>query len=150
MTRCKHCKTKTDLIDNRCPCCGIEAGKNPADLTKAEKRVLFHALGIRAAAIAHVFAAGVILFQIPHFPSPAVIAVLVIINAGLAYGLLRFSLAAYRAAVVYYFMFGMVNVVSIQRGPEHLGGLLLCLLALYLIGNRTSKAIFERQLPETL
>lgn len=150
MTRCKHCKTKVELINNRCPYCGIEEGKKSADLTKAEKKMRLHAHGIRIVALAHFFAAGIILFQMPELPSPAIVAVLVLVNCALAYGLLRFSLAAYRAAVVYYFMFGMVNVVSIQRGPEHLGGLLLCLLALYLIGNGTSKAIFERRPPEEI
>ena len=145
MTRCKHCKAKIELIDNRCPYCGIEDGKNRRDLTKAEKKARFHAHGIRMVAMAHIFFAGVILFQMPELPSPALVGLLVVINFALAYGLLRYSFFAYRAATVYYFMIGMVNTVSIQRGPEHLGGLLLCLLGLYLVGNRNSKAIFERR-----
>ncbi len=36
----------------------------------------------------------------------------------------------------------MVNVVSIN-----LGGIALALAALYLVGNGTAKAIFERRLP---
>lgn len=150
MTRCRHCKARMELINNRCPYCGIEDGKKPADLTKAEKKARFHAHGIRIVALAHIFAAGIILLQMPEFPNPALVAVLVVINFALAYGLMRFSLMAYRAAVVYYFMLGMVHVVSIQRGPEHLGGLLLCLLALYLVGSRSSKAIFERRPPEEI
>ncbi len=145
MTRCKHCKAKVELINNHCPYCGIEDGKTSANLTKVEKKTRFHAHGIRMVALAHIFTAAIILFQMPEFPNPAVIAVLVVINFALAYGLMKFSFIAYRAAVVYYFMIGMVHVVSIQRGPEHLGGLLLCLLGLYLIGNRNSKAIFERR-----
>ncbi|WP_372798026.1 hypothetical protein [Pontiella sp.] len=150
MTRCKHCKAKGELINGRCPYCGIEADKSSADLTKAEKKTRFHAHSIRIVALVHIFAAAVLLFQMPEFPAPAVIAVLVVINFALAYGLLRFSLIAYRAAVVYYFMIGMVNVVSIQRGPEHLGALLLALLALYLVGNGRSKAIFERRPAEEI
>lgn len=148
MTRCKHCKAKAQLIHNRCPYCGIEDGKQSRDLTKEEKKARFYAHGIRIVALVHIFAAAIILFQMPEFPSPAVVAVLVIVNFALAYGLMRFSFIAYRAAVVYYFMFGMVNVVSIQRGPQHLAGLMICLLALYLIGNGTSKAIFERRPPD--
>jgi hypothetical protein len=145
MKRCKHCKAKAEFVNNRCPCCGIEEGKNATDLTKAEKKSRFHAHGIRLVALTHIFAAAIILFQMPEFPNPAVIAVLVVVNFVLAYGLMRYSFVAYKAAVVYYFVIGMVNTVSIQRGPEHLGGLLLCLLALYLVGNRNSKAIFERR-----
>lgn len=145
MTRCRHCKAKAELIDNRCPYCGIDNGKRAADLTKGERKTRFHAHGIRLTALAHIFFAAALLFQMPEFPNPAVTALLVVVNFALAYGLLRFSLIAYRAAVGYYFMIGMVNVVSIQRGPEHLGGLLLCLLALYLVGCGTSRAIFERQ-----
>ena len=147
MTRCKHCKAKTELINNRCPYCGIEEGKKSSDLTKEEKKARFHAHGIRIVAMAHVFFAGIILYQMPELPTPGLVAVLVVINFALAYGLMRFSFAAYRAATVYYFMIGIVNTISIQRGPEHLLGLLLCLLGLYLIGNGTSKAIFERALP---
>jgi len=145
MTRCKHCKAKTELIHNRCPYCGIEDGKPSKDLTPDEKKTRFYAHGIRIVAMAHIFAAAIVLFQMPEFSSRAVVALLVIVNFVLAYGLMRFSFIAYRAAVVYYFMFGMVNVVSIQRGPQHLAGLLICLLGLYLIGNRNSKAIFERR-----
>ncbi|MDZ8118027.1 hypothetical protein [Pontiella agarivorans] len=149
MTHCKHCKAKTEFIDNRCPYCGIEANKSRSNLTQDEKKARLHAHSIRLVAFAHFFAAGIILLQMSELPSPAVVAVLVIVNCALGYGLLRFSLMAYRAAVVYYFMFGMVNVVSIQRGPEHLSGLLICLFALYLVGNRNAKAIFERRPPET-
>lgn len=145
MTRCKHCKAKTDLIDNRCTYCGIDQDKSPKELTKQEKKIRLHAHGIRMVALAHIFFAGIMLFQMPEFSSAAIIAALVVINFSLAYGLLRYSLVAYKAAVVYYFVIGMVNTVSIQRGPEHLAGLLMCLLALYLIGNGISKSIFERR-----
>ena len=42
----------------------------------------------------------------------------------------------------------MVNVISIQHGVVYLGGIVLALVAIYLVGNGTSKAIFERRLPE--
>ena len=69
-------------------------------------------------------------------------AALVAINAALAFGLARYSYWACKAATVYYFLIGMVNVVSIN-----LGGIALVLAALYLVGNGTAKAIFERRLP---
>lgn len=73
------------------------------------------------------------------------IAVLVVINATLAIGLSRYSLWAYRLAVTFYFLIGIVNVISVN-----LGGILVALIALYLVGNATAKALFERRLPATV
>ena len=83
-----------------------------------------------------------------QFPSPIPMIVLAIINLLLGIGLARYSLLAYKGATVYYFLIGMVNVISIQAGPIHLAGIALALIALYLVGNGTSKAMFERRLPE--
>ena len=58
----------------------------------------------------------------------------------LAFGLSRYAFWAYRVATVYYFLLGIVNVVSVQ-----LPGILLVLILLYCVGNGTAKAIFERR-----
>jgi hypothetical protein len=60
----------------------------------------------------------------------------------------RFGFGAYKAATIYYFFIGMVNVISIQQGIENLAGILLALIGLYLVGNKTSKAIFDRRANE--
>ena len=71
----------------------------------------------------------------------------VIINLSIAILLNRFSLLGYRMAVIYYFLFGMVSTLTIQRGSgEQLIGILLALVSLYLIGNQTSKSLFDRSI----
>ena len=62
------------------------------------------------------------------------------INLILAFGLSRYAFWAYRLATVYYFLIGIVNIISVQ-----LPGILLLLTLLYLVGNGTAKAIFERR-----
>lgn len=150
MTRCKSCHAKAEPRNGLCPVCGIEQEKSKAALSPVEKKVRVHARGILLVAIFHLLGAAMILWKMPEFPAPAAVAVLVVINLGLAYGLARYSLIAYRAATVYYFLIGMVNVISIQQGIENLAGVALALIALYLVGNGTSKAIFERRLPEPM
>ena len=108
----------------------------------------FHAHGIRGVALCHLIVAAMAIMMLPELPAPAAIAALAVINLFLAYGLARYSLVAYKAATVYYFLMGMVNVISIQRGAIHLGGIAMALAALYFVGNGTAKAIFERRLPE--
>ena len=72
---------------------------------------------------------------------------LIIINLLIALLLSRFTLLGYRMAVVYYFLFGMVSTLTIQRGSgEQFIGIILALLALYLIGNQTSKSLFDRSI----
>ena len=148
MTRCKHCRTKAEPRNGRCPACGIVPDKPKADLSPAERKVRFHARGIRLAAMFHLVGAGAGLIIAPFFPAPLAMAVLVCVNLLLAFGLARYSLIAYKAATVYYFLIGMVNVISIQHGVIHLGGIAMALLGLYLVGNGTAKAVFERRLPE--
>ncbi|MBT8041772.1 MAG: hypothetical protein KJN98_01235 [Pontiella sp.] len=115
-----------------------------------EKKVRRHARGIRFVAGFHLVIAALTILMLPEFPAPAALVILAALNLFLAYGLIRYSLLAYKAATVYYFLIGMVNVISIQHGVVHLGGIALVLIALYLVGNGTSKAIFERRLPEAL
>jgi hypothetical protein len=74
---------------------------------------------------------------------PVVATVLLVVNLILAVGLVRYDFRAYRLAVVCYFGIGMVNVISVN-----LPAIPLILLLLYVIGNRTAKAVFERQLSE--
>jgi hypothetical protein len=150
MTRCKQCLTRAESLNGCCPVCGVAQDKALKSLSPAERKVRLHAHGIRLVAMVHLIVAAMAILMMPEFPKPAAIAVLAVINGWLAYGLIRFSLIAYRAAVVFYFFLGMVNVISIQQGAIHFGGIALALIALYLVGNRTAKAIFERQCPELL
>ncbi len=147
MKQCKSCLTKAEPRDGHCPVCGIEQDKKREALTSDEKKIRFHARGIRLLAMLHLIGAAMAILMMPEFSTPAAIAILAVVNASLAYSLVRFSLLAYKAATAYYFLIGMVNVISIQHGAEHLGGIALALIALYLVGNRTAKAIFDRSLP---
>lgn len=148
MTRCKQCLTKAEPRDGLCPVCGIVQDKAGVELTPAEKKVRRHARGIRLVAMFHLVAAGTLAGMLPCNGYPAPMFILIAINLLLAFGLDRYSLLAYKAATVCYFLYGMVNVISIQRGAVHLGGIALMFLFLYLVGNGTSKAVFERGLPE--
>jgi hypothetical protein len=145
--RCRQCLTKAEPRDGLCPVCGIVQEKNGRTLSPSEAKVRFHARCIRLVAMFHLLGAALGLLLMSEFPSQAVSAALVAANLFLAFGLVRYSLIAYRAATVYYFLIGMVNVISIQHGIEHLAGIALALIALYLVGNGTAKAIFERRLP---
>jgi hypothetical protein len=150
MTRCRHCRTKAEPQNELCPVCGLIPGKRFRDLTHNEKRVWFHARGIRAVAMCHLTAAAMGILMMPEFAVPLAIAMFAIINVLLAYGLIRFSLLAYKLATAYYFLIGMVMVISIQQGVGPLIGIGLSLAALYFVGNRTAKAVFERRVPEAL
>lgn len=147
MKQCKSCLAKAEPQNGRCPVCGIDPDKKRGALSSLEKSVRLHARGIRLLAMLHLIGVAMMILWMPDLPAPFAIAILAAVNAFLAYGLSRFSLLAYKAAVTYYFLIGMVNVISIQHGPEHLGGIALALGALYLVGTRTAKAIFERTLP---
>ena len=150
MTRCKSCLTKAEPLNGLCPVCGIDQNKKYGLLDPGEKKVRFHARSIRIVAMFHLLLAAMAILVMPEFSAPLAIAIFAVINASIAYGLVRYSLVAYKAATVYYFLIGMVNVLSIQQGSAHLGGIALALVGLYLIGNGTSKAIFERRLPEAI
>ncbi len=71
--------------------------------------------------------------------SPAIIVVLSAINLALAYGLSRYTFWAYKLATVFYFLIGIANIISVQ-----LLAILITMILLYLVGNGTAKAIFER------
>jgi len=150
MTRCRHCLTKAPPQDGLCPVCGLVPDKHFRALSSTEKRVWLHARGIRLAAMCHLIGALMGILMMPEFTVPLAIAMFALINLLLAYGLIRFSLLAYKLATVYYFLIGMVMVISIQQGIGPLFGIALALTALYLVGNRTAKAIFERRVSEVL
>jgi hypothetical protein len=148
MTRCKYCRAAGSLRNDRCTVCGISADKNPAALSSAERKVRFHARAIRRVAMLHLIGAGIALLLMSCFPGKIPLLILAGINAGLAIGLSRFSLWAYKGATILYFLMGIVGVISIQKGAVYLGWIATALLALYLVGNGTAKAIFDRRLPE--
>ena len=148
MTRCRHCLSKAEKRNGLCFVCGIDPEKKKAELSPDEKKVRFHARGILLVAFCHLIGAVCGLILASQFPSPAPMILLALVNITLAVGLSRYSLLAYKGATIYYFLIGMVNVISIQAGAIHLAGIALALLGLYLVGNGTSKAIFERRLPE--
>ena len=150
MTRCRHCQSKAELRNGLCSVCGIDPEKKGTELSPEEKKVRFHAHGIRLVAMFHLIGAALAVLVMPEFDANFAIALLTVVNTLLAYGLVRYSLLAYKAATTFYFFMGMVGVISIQKGAIYIGWIALALIALYLIGNGTSKALFERNLPEAL
>ncbi len=145
MTRCKSCLMKAEPLNGHCPVCGIVQDKKTGDLSPTEKKVRFHARGIRLVAMLHLIGAAIAVFIMPEFAGAFAITIVALLNTILAYGLVRYSHIAYKAATASYFCVGMIGVITIQ-----LFLILVTLVALYLIGNGTSKAIFERLLPETV
>jgi len=146
MTRCKQCLTKTEPRDGLCRVCGIDHAKPASELSPQDIKVRRHLHAILFLAILHLIGAvaGFITFiRMPGSSLGRTSLILGLISALLFYGLSRYSLWAYRIAAVVYFGMGMVNLITIN-----LGGILISLIALYLIGNGTAKAIFERRLPE--
>ena len=145
MTRCKQCLTKAEPINGNCPACGIDPEKTRAELTGAEKKVRRHARTVRFLAMFHLVFAASFLMMLPHAPMVVPVILQALVNIVLAFGLSNFSLITKKAAVVYYFLIGMVSVVSVQHGSQYVGGIILCLAAIYIVGNPTARAIFERQ-----
>jgi hypothetical protein len=81
--------------------------------------------------------------MLPEFHEPTALLVLTAINAILAIGLIRFAFWAYRLAIAVYFLLGIVFIISVA-----IPWALVVLLLLYLVGNGTAKAIFERRAHE--
>ena len=131
----------------RCPVCKIDLDKPFRERTPRERRIRFHFHSIRVVAAIHLLIAiGIPIYMQGYLPLLALI-MFVIINLSIAILLNRFSLLGYRMAVIYYFLFGMVSTLTIQRGSgEQLIGILLALVSLYLIGNQTSKSLFDRSI----
>lgn len=144
MKQCRSCLTRADAIADICPVCGIDQDKARHDLTDREKHVRRCARNIRIVAMLHLIFAGIGFSSLYKFPNHWGAAVtLSILNLILAVGLIRYDLRAYRLAVVFYFGIGIVNIISVN-----LLALPVILLLLYVVGNKTAKAIFERRLPE--
>jgi hypothetical protein len=136
---------KKDRKDGRCPITQIEVNKHFRDLSKRERQVRFHFQSIRVVAFIHLLIAIGIPFNKAIIKEAQIL--LIVINLLIAVLLSRFSLMGYRLAVIYYFLFGMVSTLTIQRGSgEQLIGIFLALLSLYLIGNQVSKSLFTRSL----
>ncbi|MAW39731.1 MAG: hypothetical protein CMF27_02245 [Kiritimatiellaceae bacterium] len=136
---------KKRAAEGRCPITQIEFNKPFRALSKRERQVRFHFQSIRIVAFIHLLIAIGIPFNKAIVKEAQIL--LIIINLLIALLLSRFTLLGYRMAVVYYFLFGMVSTLTIQRGSgEQFIGIILALLALYLIGNQTSKSMFDRSI----
>ncbi len=91
----------------------------------------------------HLALGGLGILMLPELPKPAVVVLLALLNLLLAVGLIRYAFWSYRLAVACYFLLGIVNTISVN-----LPGILAALALLYLVGNGTAKAIFERRAAE--
>ncbi len=142
--------SESNTVTRRCPVSKIDLNKPFRERTPRERRIRFHFHSIRIVALIHLLIAiGIPIYMQGYLP-PLALIMFVIINLSIAILLNRFSLLGYRIAVIYYFLFGMVSTLTIQRGSgEQLIGIILALLALYLIGNQTSKSLFDRSVDET-
>ncbi len=151
MKRCKSCLARAESENGLCPVCGIGQEKKKAALSPDEKKVRHFARCILGVSVVHIVGLALCLYVLLiHNPeaaatgefvfSPAILVTLSILNFALAYGLGRYAFWAYKVATVYYFLLGIVNVVSVQ-----IPGILITLALLYFIGNGTAKAIFERR-----
>lgn len=142
--------SESNTVIRRCPVSKIDLDKPFRERTPRERRIRFHFHSIRIVALIHLLIAiGIPIYMQGYLP-PLALIMFVIINLSIAILLNRFSLLGYRIAVIYYFLFGMVSTLTIQRGSgEQLIGIILALLALYLIGNQTSKSLFDRSVDET-
>ena len=141
-TRCNHCRNRAETTEGPCPVCGLDPRSHLRDLGPAQRRVRRKARHIRLVAMVHLTLAGLGILMLPELPKPGAIVAISTVNLVLAIGLIRYALWGYKAAVVAYFLFGMASVVNIN--PV---GMATTLLLLYLVGNGTAKAIFERRLP---
>ncbi len=143
MKRCKSCRTLAEAPAGICPVCGLDQDKTHRELTAVEKRVRRAALNIRFVAMLHLILTGVLIMRLPESDQRFGLGVIAIINLILAIGLIRYDYRAYRFAVVCYFGFGIVQTIAVN-----LKWIPLALILIYVVGNRTAKAIFERRLPE--
>lgn len=143
MKRCRSCRTQTDAPAGICPVCGIDQAKAPGDLTPEEKRIRRAAHNIRFLAMLHLILSGVLVMRLPESEQRFGLVVIAAISLVLSLGLIRYDFRAYKLAVVCYFGFGIVQIISVN-----LVWLPLALILIYIVGNKTAKAIFERRLPE--
>lgn len=144
MKQCRSCLTRAESIADICPVCGIDQDKLRKDLTKREHRTRRAARKIRCVAMLHLIGGGICIMILPEVGMQVALAAFAIINLVLAIGLIRYDYRAYKTAVVFYFTLGIVNTITVN-----LVAIPVILLLLYIVGNRHSKAIFERRLPES-
>ncbi len=148
--RCNFCHQRVELINDHCPVCSLKPFKAVKDFSKNEKKIRNKLIGIFITAYFHLFIALVptTLLYIRGSLSKDLAISLGILNAIIWLLLIKLSLLGYRMAIAFYFCFGMVSVVTIQRSNygENAIGIIICLLAIYLLANQTSKSIFERSL----
>ncbi len=144
MKQCKSCLAKTNAVADICPVCGIDQHKARKDLTQREKGVRRAARNIRFVAMLHLIGAGICIMVLPEIEHRFALATFAIINFILAIGLIRYDRRAYKLAVVCYFALGIVNVITMN-----LMALPVVLLLIYVVGNKTAKAIFDRLHPAT-
>ena len=144
MKQCKSCLARAEALADICPVCGIDQDKLRKDLTKREKRIRGAARTIRFVAMLHLIGGGLCIMILPEVRMQVALAAFAIINLALAIGLIRYDYRAYKVAVVFYFALGIVNTITVN-----LFAIPFILLLLYVVGNRNSKAIFERRLPES-
>lgn len=140
--RCRHCLAAATRDGGSCRVCGIDTEKEKRGLSPNEKKVRLHARMLRVLAMLHLAGAGLLLILASCFPiPPAAVLILGIINLAIAFGLSRYALWAYRTATVFYFLTGMVHILAVN-----IPGILVTLVLLYVVGNGTAKAIFERRM----
>ena len=148
--RCNFCHQRVELINGYCPVCSLKPFKVVKDFSKNEKKIRNKLIGIFITAYFHLFIALVptTLLFINDVWSKDLAIFLGVLNAIIWFLLTKLSLLGYRIAISFYFCFGMVSVVTIQRSNygENAIGIIICLLAIYLLANQTSKSIFERSL----
>ena len=151
MMRCPHCYQKVELLDGYCPVCTLHPTKTYKVMQKKERLIRSKIIGIYLTAFAHLSISITLpyLLQKESDWSNGAIAGFGILHLIIFILLSKFNLLGYRIAVAYYFAYGMVCVVTIQRSNfgEQGIGLILCFIALYLIGNQTAKSLFDRSLP---
>jgi hypothetical protein len=135
--------TRAETDTGLCPVCGIDQDKARHDLSQTERRVRRAARSIRFAAMLHLILTGVLILQLPEAEQRFGLGVVAVINLILAIGLIHYDYRAYRFAVVCYFGFGIVQTIAVN-----LIGIPLALVLIYVVGNRTAKAIFERRASE--
>ena len=148
--RCNFCHQRVELINGYCPVCSLKPYKVVKDFSKKEKKIRNKLIGIFIIAYFHLFIALVptTLLYIRGLFSIDLAVSLGILNAIIWFLLIKLSLLGYRIAIAFYFCFGMVSVVKLPHSNfgEYAIGIIICLLAIYLLANQTSKSIFERSL----
>lgn len=151
MNRCNHCLTKAEPEDGACSICEIGPNKKKKDLSQKEKKVRKAARGIRGVVLFHLalFVTGVTALLTAkaggETPEHFAVQMTILLSSYTillitAFGLARYAYWAYKVTTTFYFLIGIMFTISVQ-----IPGVLIILLLLYLIGNGTAKAIFERR-----